>query len=121
LIKTCRTNSFNASFNVFVLDLVIGSIETCNGSLMVFMGWSALVYVIAGKYYVINLGYPNKYGFLGLYRISLARTAMNSRRNFLSCLLFNTLCKRTYIWSVKKNAENFTEYLCFLTKHKFKL
>ena len=121
LIETCRTSSFNADFNVVVLDLVIGSIETCNGSLIVFMGWSALVYVIAGKYYVINLRYPNEYGFLGPYRISLARTTMNSRRNFLSCLLFNTLCKRTYIWSVKKNMENFTECLCFLTKRKFKL
>jgi len=37
LVETCTTNSFNASFNAFTLDLMIGLFGTCNRSL-VFMG-----------------------------------------------------------------------------------
>ena len=40
LIETFKTNAFNASFNAFVLDRVIGTFGTCNGSLLVFLGWS---------------------------------------------------------------------------------
>ena len=38
-VKTCKISPFNASFNTFILNLVMGLFETCNGSL-VFMGWS---------------------------------------------------------------------------------
>ena len=40
LVETFKTNAFNASFNVFILDPVIGPFGTCNWSLLVFMGWS---------------------------------------------------------------------------------
>ena len=40
-METFKTNAFNASFNAFVLDRVIGPFGTCNGSLLVFLGWSA--------------------------------------------------------------------------------
>ena len=40
LVETFKTNEFNASFNVFVLDRVIGPFGTCKGSLLVFLGWS---------------------------------------------------------------------------------
>ena len=40
LVETFKTNAFNASFNAFVLDRVIGPFGTCNGSLLVFLGWS---------------------------------------------------------------------------------
>jgi len=40
LVETLKTNAFNASFNAFVLDRVIGPFGTCNGSLLVFLGWS---------------------------------------------------------------------------------
>jgi len=36
LVETFKTNAFNA----FVLDRVIGPLGTCNGSLLVFLGWS---------------------------------------------------------------------------------
>ena len=36
LVETFKTNAFNA----FVLDRVIGQFGTCNGSLLVFLGWS---------------------------------------------------------------------------------
>jgi hypothetical protein len=36
LVETFKTNAFNA----FVLDRVIGPFGTCNGSLLVFLGWS---------------------------------------------------------------------------------
>jgi len=39
LAETCTISSYNASFNAFILDLVMGSFNTCNGSLM-FTGWS---------------------------------------------------------------------------------
>jgi hypothetical protein len=35
LVETFKTNAFNA----FVLDQVIGPFGTCNGSLLVFLGW----------------------------------------------------------------------------------
>jgi len=38
LVETFKTNAFNASFNAFVLDQVIGPFGTCNGSLLVFLG-----------------------------------------------------------------------------------
>ena len=38
--KPSKPMKFNASFNVFVLDRVIGPFGTCNGSLLVFLGWS---------------------------------------------------------------------------------
>ena len=40
MVETFKTNAFNASFNAFVLDRVIGPFGTCNGSLLVFLGWS---------------------------------------------------------------------------------
>jgi hypothetical protein len=40
LVETFKTNALNASFNGFVLDRVIGPFGTCNGSLLVFLGWS---------------------------------------------------------------------------------
>jgi hypothetical protein len=40
LVETFKTNTFNASFKVFGLDRVIGPFGTCNGSLLVFLGWS---------------------------------------------------------------------------------
>jgi hypothetical protein len=40
LVETFKTNAFNASFNAFVLDRVIGPFGICNGSLLVFLGWS---------------------------------------------------------------------------------
>jgi len=40
LVETFKTNAFNASFNTFVLDRVNGPFGTCNGSLLVFLGWS---------------------------------------------------------------------------------
>jgi hypothetical protein len=40
LVETFKTNAFIASFNVFILDRVIGPFGTCNGSLLVFLGWS---------------------------------------------------------------------------------
>ena len=36
LVETIKTNAFNA----FVLDRIIGPFGTCNGFLLVFMGWS---------------------------------------------------------------------------------
>jgi len=39
-VETFKTNAFNASFNAFVLDRVIGPFGTCNRSLLVFLGWS---------------------------------------------------------------------------------
>jgi hypothetical protein len=36
LVETFKTNAFNA----FVLDGVIGPFGTCNGSFLVFLGWS---------------------------------------------------------------------------------
>ena len=36
--KTCKTSLFNASFNAFILDLVIDSFRTCNRYLLVFVG-----------------------------------------------------------------------------------
>jgi len=39
-VETFKTNAFNASFNAFILDRVIGPFGTCNGSLLVFLGWS---------------------------------------------------------------------------------
>jgi len=38
LTETCTTSPFNASFNAFSLDVVMGSFGICNGSL-VFVGW----------------------------------------------------------------------------------
>jgi hypothetical protein len=40
LVKTFKTNAFNISFNIFVLDRVIWPFGTCNRSLLVFLGWS---------------------------------------------------------------------------------
>jgi len=40
LVETFKTNAFNVFFNAFVLDRVIGPFGTCNGSLLVFLGWS---------------------------------------------------------------------------------
>jgi len=39
LVETCTTSPFNVFFNTFVLDLMMGPFEMCNGSLM-FVGWS---------------------------------------------------------------------------------
>ena len=44
LVETFKTNAFNASFNAFVLD-VIGPFGTCNGSLLVLLGWSTSISV----------------------------------------------------------------------------
>jgi hypothetical protein len=54
LVETFKTNAFNASFNAFVLDRVIGPFGTCNGSLLVFMGgphhvgWGFFIFNSAG-------------------------------------------------------------------------
>ena len=40
LVETFKTNAFNVSFNAFVLDRVIVPFGTCNGSLLMFLGWS---------------------------------------------------------------------------------
>jgi hypothetical protein len=45
LVETFKINALNASFNAFVLDRVIGPFGTCNGSLLVFMGWSTSLYI----------------------------------------------------------------------------
>jgi hypothetical protein len=47
LVETFKTNAFNASFNAFVLDRVIGPFRTCNGSLLVFLGWSISSFYLA--------------------------------------------------------------------------
>jgi hypothetical protein len=39
LAETCTISPFNAYFNAFALDLVMGPLKTCKGSL-VFAGWS---------------------------------------------------------------------------------
>jgi len=39
LVETFKTNALNVSFNSFVLDRVIEPFGTCNGSLLVFLGW----------------------------------------------------------------------------------
>ena len=43
LVETFKTNAFNVSFNAFVLDRVIGPFGTCNGSFLVFLGWSTSI------------------------------------------------------------------------------
>ena len=40
LVEIFKTNAFNVSFGVFVLDRVIKPFATCNASLLVFLGWS---------------------------------------------------------------------------------
>jgi len=45
LAETCKTSLFNTSFNVFILDLVIGPFRTCNRYLLVFVGWSTSIMV----------------------------------------------------------------------------
>ena len=54
--ETFKTNAFNASFNVFVLDRVIGPFGTCNGSLLVFLGWSASRWLRNTTFFV-QMGY----------------------------------------------------------------
>jgi hypothetical protein len=45
LAETCKTSLFNASFNAFILDLVIDPFRTCNRYLLVFVGWSTSIMV----------------------------------------------------------------------------
>jgi hypothetical protein len=57
LVETFKTNAFNASFNAFVLDRVIGPFGTCNGSLLVFLGWSTSTCLLNERLYgMILLG-----------------------------------------------------------------
>jgi hypothetical protein len=57
LVETFKTNAFKVSFNVFVLDFyngqwtfkwVIGPFETCNGPLLMFLGWSTSRFTLVG-------------------------------------------------------------------------
>jgi hypothetical protein len=57
LVETFKTNAFNVSFNAFVLDLyngqwtfkwVIVPFETCNGSLLMFLGCSTSRFTLVG-------------------------------------------------------------------------
>jgi hypothetical protein len=45
LAETCKTSLFNASFNAFILELVIGPFRSCNRYLLVFVGWSTSIMV----------------------------------------------------------------------------
>jgi hypothetical protein len=45
LVETFKTNALNASFNVCILDRFIWPFGTCNGSLLVFLGWSTLSFL----------------------------------------------------------------------------
>ena len=52
LVETFKTNTFNASFNAFILDRVIGPFGTCNGSLLVFLGWSTSATLLSNLIYL---------------------------------------------------------------------
>jgi hypothetical protein len=63
LVETFKTNAFNASFNAFVLDRVIGPFGTCNGSLLVFLGWSTSLKFLNK----LNLTYRRLTGFVASF------------------------------------------------------
>jgi len=63
LVETFKTNAFNASFNAFVLDRVIGPFGTCNGSLLVFLGWSTSLQFLNK----LNLTYRRLTGFVASF------------------------------------------------------
>ena len=61
LVETFKTNAFNASFNVFVLDQVIGPFGTCNGSLLVFLWWSTSKSITSYISTTTSIDYPATY------------------------------------------------------------
>ena len=87
LVETFKTNAFNASFNAFVLDRVIRPFGTCNGSLLVFMGWFTWMILDGPLPLVITL--------------QLTQNPFNYRRQ----LCHSTLCtsrQRVFMFFLKK-------------------
>jgi len=91
LVETFKTNAFNASFNAFVLDWVIGPFGTCNGSLLVFLGWSTS-YPILWQVIIFNptVGPGWIFNSIGHHLVS----ELGSINQVISFLIFCSCCFR---------------------------
>jgi len=90
LVETFKTNAFNA----FVLDRVIGPFGTCNGSLLVFLGWSTSASIC----------------IIARFRESFWKFNFPSARYVFQCLRQSSTS--LYLWHTsKKNSILFCYYL----------
>ena len=77
LVETFKTNTFN----VFVLDWVIGPFGTCNGSLLVFLGWFASSPLSSKEFNLesifVGRASPFPIVLVPRYKLSLCHTPIN--------------------------------------------